>query len=420
MNRISSFRGRGRGRGLGRVVSHTSARLGLVAVLFGYALSGQGAPNRTDTERKTAAEAAAARNALCTSISQFYWEIGDANGMKAKGIGGQALYGAAPSAAGSTPFPIYSAGKWIWGAYIYEKLGDKLSEMTPEGEAQRQFVTMTAGYGGLYEGDKSGASSFNQCIGSSTVQSCRDALYVPTEAYKNSRKDRFYYDSAHFQNQAVVAPYLLGTKELASKPNAPSLAEEVSGVLGVGGAFNLAYGSPHLAGGAQNTIPGYADFLRKILNKQLLGRVGLDGRDGLGAHAVCTYTGSAAYGYGVPSDATTGRKQCANAIYSPANDSTTTLNEEWQYSIGHWVEKDPINNVVKTAGKPDFYDYAFSSAGAAGFYPWIDMDRQYYGILARNITLSASSGQSVKCGRKIRQAWLLGAADPITGEPKAP
>ena len=47
--------------------------------------------------------------------------------------------------------------------------------------------------------------------------------------------------------------------------------------------------------------------------------------------------------------------------------------ESWHYSIGHWVEDDP------TVG-----DGAFSSAGAFGFYPWIDRDEDHYGVLARS------------------------------------
>jgi hypothetical protein len=77
--------------------------------------------------------------------------------------------------------------------------------------------------------------------------------------------------------------------------------------------------------------------------------------------------------------------------------------EEWQYSLGHWVEDDP-----------DVGDGAFSSPGAFGFYPWIDAQKRFYGILARVDVLNAgsidltkiSSISSVRCGRLIRKAWL--------------
>lgn len=68
--------------------------------------------------------------------------------------------------------------------------------------------------------------------------------------------------------------------------------------------------------------------------------------------------------------------------------------ESWHYSIGHWVEDDPVVG-----------DGAFSSPGAFGFYPWIDATKSYYGILARNVSGAGSVGDSVDCGRLIRKAW---------------
>lgn len=82
-------------------------------------------------------------------------------------------------------------------------------------------------------------------------------------------------------------------------------------------------------------------------------------------------------------------------------------NESWSYSIGHWVETDPA------AG-----DGAFSSAGAFGFYPWIDAGKTWYGIVARKQTpqgqdTDRSLGEgyrSAQCGRLIRKAWMTGSA----------
>jgi hypothetical protein len=81
------------------------------------------------------------------------------------------------------------------------------------------------------------------------------------------------------------------------------------------------------------------------------------------------------------------------AAYSPVPSTET-----WHYSLGHWVEDDPIVG-----------DGAFSSAGSFGFYPWIDATKTNYGIVAR----SAQQGQgyaSAQCGRLIRKAWTTGVA----------
>jgi hypothetical protein len=76
--------------------------------------------------------------------------------------------------------------------------------------------------------------------------------------------------------------------------------------------------------------------------------------------------------------------------------------EAWHYSLGHWIEDDPVVG-----------DGSFSSAGALGFYPWIDKTSTYYGMLVREDQGAAGTGafegyQSAVCGRLIRQAWMSG------------
>jgi hypothetical protein len=63
------------------------------------------------------------------------------------------------------------------------------------------------------------------------------------------------------------------------------------------------------------------------------------------------------------------------------------------------VENDP----VWLAGGGDA---AYSSPGLAGFYPWIDSSRTYYGVLARIDLSQGAGGASTACGRLIRKAWL--------------
>jgi hypothetical protein len=103
-------------------------------------------------------------------------------------------------------------------------------------------------------------------------------------------------------------------------------------------------------------------------------------------------------------------KICASAactagqVLSPA-----PSNEAWNYSLGHWVEDDP------TVG-----DHAFSSAGALGFYPWIDATKTWYGVLARRAGSPAGNQGvvSLDCGRLIRQAWVTGKT--VTGTTPTP
>lgn len=97
----------------------------------------------------------------------------------------------------------------------------------------------------------------------------------------------------------------------------------------------------------------------------------------LGSHPVCTNPVT-----------------CAQAASTPV-----PLNQSWHYSIGHWVEDDPVQG-----------DGAFSSAGAFGFYPWIDAARRSYGVVARQDSVPRSGLESQACGKLIRTAWATGIA----------
>ena len=142
-----------------------------------------------------------------------------------------------------------------------------------------------------------------------------------------------------------------------------ALASEMRRLIGSDVA--LAYAKPWLAGGATTTPADHARMLRGILG----GRLPM--RNALGAQATCTNPST-----------------CANALFTPWR------GESPSYSIGHWVETDPAVG-----------DGAFSSAGANGFYPWIDAGKTLYGVVARHAGLGGAV-DSVYCGRLIRKAWV--------------
>jgi hypothetical protein len=132
----------------------------------------------------------------------------------------------------------------------------------------------------------------------------------------------------------------------------------------------LVYSQPQLAGGVITNADTYAKFLRKLLSGELLMSAAL------GTHAVCTNPAT-----------------CSQALNTPVPET-----ESYHYSIGHWVEDDPANG-----------DGAFSSAGAFGFYPWIDASRSYYGVLSRT-SVAGAWNESAACGAAIRRAWMSGSA----------
>ncbi len=301
-----------------------------------------------DSQRVQAAQKTVGANAACTALPNFYWEIGDRKGALASGTRGML-----PPAA-DAQIAIYSAGKWLYGAYVYQQRFGVLTN------ADMQALTMRSGY-----------RDNGQCTLQSTVGACQSTV----GKLDASAVGQFSYGPGHFQKHASID---LGLKNVTGA----QLASEI--VRGLGGGLALTYNQPQIAGGARSSAKDYAVFLRRILSGQLMA-------GGLGPSAVCTYTGA--------SSTATGRTRCAASLYSPASDPAAGLQEAWHYSIGHWVEDDPVTG-----------DGAFSSPGAGGFYPWIDASKTYYGVLSRLQVTATASAESVKCGRLIRKAWISGTA----------
>jgi hypothetical protein len=251
------------------------------------------------------------------------------------------------NAAGGTVYtansvmPIASASKWLYAAYVAELRAGSLSA------DDLQFLNFRSGYN----------SFITFCL---PLQSADGCLAMGSNGdFSAAEVGRFTYGNAHMQKHASLNG--LGTMGNAA------LAAELRSRLGTDVA--LAFAQPMLAGGVTTTSADYARVLRKMLGGGLhLGAL-------LGTQAVCTNP-----------------LTCATASSTPI---PTT--ESWHYSLGHWVEDDPVVG-----------DGAFSSPGSFGFYPWIDAGKTTYGILARQ-DVAGSAIESVSCGRLIRKAWMSAA-----------
>ncbi len=271
--------------------------------------------------------------------------MGDANGAAASGSTGDGSIGT------NDVMSIASASKWLYSSYWVQKVGG------PAGlsASDLQFFNLQSGY-----------TDFSSCSAgrTGTVAECLD---LPSSGGQTngtlepSTVGFFDYGGGHMQKHAAL-------NGLGGLKNGP-LADEIVGQIGT--EIRLAYSEPQLAGGAVISAAEYAKLLRKIVGGQLAMH------DALGVHPVCTDTTGSV---------------CPTALSSPA-----PRGEQWHYSIGHWVEDDPVVG-----------DGAFSSPGAFGFYPWVDASRHWYGIVARTDPLGALT--SVYCGRLIRKAWLSGTA----------
>lgn len=297
------------------------------------------------TRQLAASRTAQSAGNACSTIRPFYWELGD----RARPLAGGSVKAAGSSAGydAQTVMNIASASKWLYGAYVVER---RQGALTAE---DLQFLNFRSGYTSF---------GFSGCEPQDTVASCvaRGDNGVQTPGIV----DKFFYNGGHMQKHASL-PW--PGMALGALDNA-ALALEMRRVLGRDIA--LSYTQPQLPGGVRTSAADYALFLRKLLGGQL--RMGAL----LGSHPVCTNPAT-----------------CSEAVYSPVDPSLS-----WHYSIGHWVEDDPV------AG-----DGAFSSAGAFGFYPWVDASKAYYGIVAR-VSMAGEGAESAACGAQIRQAWMSGVA----------
>ncbi|HEY0820671.1 MAG TPA: hypothetical protein VGD46_17925 [Rhizobacter sp.] len=285
---------------------------------------------------------------LCAAIRPFYWEVGDGTQRQASGSVNAA--GNATTYTAGTVMAIASASKWLYGAYVAERRAGALTA------DDIQYLTFRSGYTGLVP--------IGDCLPGDTVAGCvaRNDNDVQTPAHVG----RFYYNGGHMQKHASLgAPGV----DLGAMDNA-ALAAEMRRLLGTDIA--MSFTQPQPAGGVRTSADDYALFLRKLLNDQLrLGAL-------LGAHKVCTNPAT-----------------CADALSTP-----TPAGVDWNYSLGHWVEDDPQTG-----------DGAYSSAGAFGFYPWIDVTKRWYGIVARSDSFGGGN-ESADCGALIRRAWVSGVAAP--------
>jgi hypothetical protein len=283
------------------------------------------------------ATAQSASNA-CAQARPYYWELGTRDGRIASGSVGAAAGNLQVTA--KTSMPYASASKWLYGAYVVERKKGVLSG------TDVQMLTFRSGYTG-----------FDTCERDQTVDAC--LARGLNGQYSASSDGAFFYGGGHMQKHASM-------NGMGAMNNA-ALASAMQAQLGSG--ITIAYSQPQPAGGAYGNAQNYAVFLRKLLDGQLaMSKL-------LGSTSACA------------SPAT-----CAphEALRSPAPEQET-----WRYSLGHWVETDPL------AG-----DGAFSSGGALGFYPWVDASRTSYGIVARNV---ADGGRgSMLCGRLIRKAYATG------------
>jgi len=316
----------------------------------------------TATSIRAATETASS-NSVCSAISPFYWEIGDAGEALASASIGTDTTSGAPIVA-STRMSIASASKWVYGTYVVQVRGGT-AKLTGE---DVMFLHFTSGYTNMGS-DTTGATCAAPAKGTDSINYCLtlSGANGPFDGMDPSTVGIFDYDSGHEENHAgQFQPEL---NALA----ASALGSTIATALGLANSAPLVYSQPLLAGGIFASADDYTPVLRGILSGQLLMH------DALGTSPVCAWT----------------QGTDCNAASSPI------FTEKWHYSITHWVEDDPTQN----------NDGAFSSPGAFGFYPWIEAGKTYYGVISRDVPTGGgiqNGVASAQCGALIRHAWDTG------------
>ena len=312
---------------------HASAALGILAA-SPFALARNARTARLSVQQRVAAASQTALTAAaCVAVQPFYWQIGNASGVQ----GGASVGSSA--AKPDTVMQIASASKWTWGACMVQK-GISTADVP--------YLNFTSGYCNMVEQD---------FPSDATVDS---VLYTGNNAAQTSLAvGKFLYNGGHMQMQAH--------DQFLGADGTQGFASDLQRVI-----VNMGFlcSQPVPSGGIMASANQYAAFLRAILGGQL------KMHDSLGTYAVPT-----------------------NPLFHPGQALGGPMpdDEDMHYSLGHWVEDDPVKG-----------DGAFSSAGAFGFYPWIDATKQWYGIVARTTTASNAGVASMYAGRAIRKAWMTG------------
>lgn len=348
-----------------------------IASIIAFALSHPPVTLGATMDARADAAFAAADSPSCKGLS-FYWEIGTGDGDFR---GGQKLDRFGRSVSRHTQGPVASASKWIYATYAVQRAAGAIDP-----KLDVPMLNFSSGYDQL-----------KTCRAALTVEQCGHSRRV---AFNSASIGRFSYSPAHMQKQAAVDHFRsLGISELTAATLGPVIAATLGvqpdtrvpnpdrGRLRLNIPIGLAYTGPVLGSDASVDPGTYATMLQNILSGAL------QMRSHLGSNSVCASDAFDSRGmYLCSSDG--GRTSTVD--YSPSIPNelvflSTGKAVPWRYSLGHWIENDGT----------------FSSIGAYGFYPWIDKDKRWYGILAQYTTNNVLSYQSsLKCGRAIRNAWL--------------
>lgn len=284
----------------------------------------------------------------CTSLGDFYWEVGN---------GTTKLFGFSrgTSVSETTVMPLASASKWLYAsAYLQSKGYLNL------GADEKKGLNFTSGF---LEGNTNATCG----DAGTTVSACYGPDYKAV-AYDDSQNGSFFYGGGHMQKLALDD---MGAR---TGTGLASVVDWLNGQLGT--SFPQSSGAVAVAGGFWGSAAHYRVFLQKLLTNQYAMSVRLN------ADAVPAYPGGPGVAY------------------------TPWVTGQAYYGLGHWLERESVNNVWTVTGH--------SSPGMFGFYPWVEAGKGQYMLLARSRTLTTGGEgeMSRACAHRIHDAYQSGVPQP--------
>ena len=282
----------------------------------------------------------------------------------------------------NTPYESASTSKWVSAAVILNLVDEGVLNLTDKPQDYLSAAEWTIdSLDPLYNMDLSQLLSFTSGLTEDALCSnapgfdyfeCVANISNNNQDNGNTPGEAFSYGSNHLQvagAMAIKAGGFTNWNELFTSFKADTNLFPAS-------SFNLpSTTNPRLAGGMTWTATDYINFLRAYKNADF-------------------YSSSA-----IVDNATSDKISNATIAYSP---TTLGLMEDWHYGYGLWIEchSETFDCTATTQ---------VSSPGAYGAYPFVNLENDYFGIIARQGNLGTfTEGYAIYDSiRENVESWAL-------------
>ena len=278
-----------------------------------------------------------------------------------------------------TVVSIASASKWLTSATIMTLLDDGLMSLDdtpadyfdwwtddPADPRSQVTVSMLLSFTSGFNVDMGELRCLRLIASRTTNENCTRQIY--DYGLDSEPGTAFSYGGAHMHILGAMAEVATG------QTFNQIFLERIAEPLGMSDATYLADASednPQPAGGFVSTANDYALFLQSLLNRDLFS-------DELYDILLSDHTSDVEF------------------LYVP--DSVSERYGIWHYAYGSWLECDVVG------WSPDCDDnQIFSSGGAFGWFPWIDLESGTFGIVGQEgRAIAHPAGQSFDLAFEIR------------------